>query len=206
MKPTIQFIDVSKTNIYIRTLLRWTQYDPAIQKNFKDITIPDLAERMSSITEDVQQQWDSKEHQVLEHVSSISGFPWEDIGEETICVYPIPFFHSLSHPLFLKVCDVTDGNIERRSAGLIIGTLIHELTHHLVRGLPVERTVNEALIHFVVLDSLQTFFGDRYASEYEKFYSSLETLNAELVPIPISNKEQTIATFYKRTSPDHWDS
>lgn len=194
MVPEIKIIKASETSIYIRNILSWAKNNPSIAGALQ-LPFDQLVTGIDQSTASFRPIFEKNKELILKKISEISGFEWS-IDNALICVYPTAFFHSFSHPLFLKVCQVRDGKVVTRSVGQILGTLIHELCHNNFRGLPVQRNTNETLIHFIVVKILNEI-NPVYAQEYLEFYEKLETkINFENIPLSIKDGKDTLKGFY----------
>ncbi len=194
--PKVIIVEVRRTYIYLKNILNWAKDNPAIVDVSK-IPFNSLVEQVDQIVDDLRPVFEKHQESILKKICEITGYDW---SEETpvIYVYPIPFFNSFSHPLFLKVCSVKDGQVVKRSVGLNLGMLIHELIHNNMRGLPVDREENEQLINFVTNRILESI-SPEYFNDYNKFYKDIGAeIKPGSVPKEIESGNLPIRKYYKK--------
>ena len=91
-----------------------------------------------------------------------------------------------------------DGQVVKRSVGLNLGMLIHELIHNNMRGLPVDREENEQLINFVTNRILESI-SPEYFNDYNKFYKDIGAeIKPGSVPKEIESGNLPIRKYYKK--------
>lgn len=193
-QPELIIIKVSKTSIYLKNIMEWARDNPAMSDV---LTIPfdELVFEIDRIADDLRPVFEKNQDFILSKISEISGYEWlEDMS--VIYVYPIPFFNSFSHPLFLKVCSVKDGRVVKRPMGLNLGMLIHELVHNNMRGLPIDREENERLINFIVNNILGSISRE-YFEDYNQFHRKIGAeIKSDLIPEEIKSGKSSIKDFY----------
>jgi len=193
--PKVVIIEVKKTSIYLKNILNWAKNNPVIV-DISRIPFNSLVEQMDQITDNLRGIFEKHQESILKKISEITGYDWSK-DEPIIYVYPIPFFNSFSHPLFLKICSVKDGKVIKRSVGLNLGMLIHELIHNNMRGLPIDREQNEQLINFITNKILESISLE-YLKDYNKFY---KTIGAEIkynfIPKEVESGNLSIRKYYK---------
>jgi len=194
MLPRISVVKVKDTYIYLKDILSWARGNPEL-KEVLEIPFDDLINGIDQVVDNFRPILEKNKTHILKRISEISGFPWSD-NNHCIHIYPTPFFNSLSHPLFLKVCKVKAGKIVNRKSGHILGTLIHELCHNNFKSLPVERDMNENLINCVVLTILDEI-DSRYTKEYLDFHEKIGSrIDLSMIHESIKSGRQSIATFF----------
>ncbi len=196
MSPNIIFVRVKDSYIYLKNILKWAKENPEL-KEAVDYPFEKLINDLDRTTDNFLTVFEKNKQFILKKIEDISGFKWPP-NMPVIYVYPIAFFNSFSHPLFLRVGGIKNSKFITRKNGHILGTLIHELCHNNFINLSIDREMNENLIHFIVINILNDI-DSVYTKEYTDFHEKIgKKINIDILPEPIRTGRISIAYFYSK--------
>lgn len=190
--PRLIFVHPNETAIHIKNILMWASDNPRMRENFQGVEFDALLQAVGEAVDELVAYWEDNGENIMAAISKISGIAWDSNETPAVFVYPIPFFHSFSHPLFLKVCSVEQGKVKKRSLGLNLGMLIHELFHINTFKLSLPRDRRELFINFATTRILASFSRE-YLKAYTDFHRAIgKPFDFTSVPEALQSGTRTI--------------
>jgi hypothetical protein len=112
---------------YLDVLRRWTANDPSLAA-LSHVSGDDLFQEIMQATDALRKLMQGREQDILRSIATLSRFEWT---ESIIDVYPSFAAPSFSHPLNLRVVEITETGVTSRIPEETLGTLVHELGHRI---------------------------------------------------------------------------